>query len=845
MELNGPYALAHLYCMKLCADELPSTCSCSRRPGNVATQITAKKALASVPPIKGTHRSPTAADSADGSDSDDSETLLPWARPSSSGTSDDSADGKARSAPEANSGRLNGANGRSQANQRDDGSSSRGSKSTGSHMPNSPSQDSTLSSSTDESEDEPNGNRRDHTLSIYDVYGRDSVAFPNFNLRHLSKGFNSESMASLALESANHPTPGIPDSFKESPRDPRAMPAKELAAKLKTSPSGRRPSAAPDPRAPPNQGVQPMASNLRQQVEAAVPPPPAPAPGPNQAPAPVGNFDPRRRPVGPPMPNGVPPPTQLRMPSGSSAPGSMSPSPTSPMAPQGIPRPGQPMPQGFGPGSNMPPPPMMSPGGSSPGSVPTPTGSHFPPGVQNSVFKPVRSSSDRSSERERISSGQLRKNPSNPSPGSFGGGPPSLRGSGISALSPPPTTSGSRSPSPLAASSSPGAPPVGLPSPVIPSRTASPAPSNMSGRRPPGAPGAPGPAGPVAYDAKGFVVGSGPPCRPDPNDREKLDKWHAILAENDLVAARKSRKVRKMVQAGIPDAVRGKVWLFLANAGVRRRAGLFEQLCKTSQEPKGKRGKEVLYEAIEKDVSRTYPDNKLFQDGSPGKADLEAILKAYVHYNPIIGYTQGMGLLVGMFLLHMPPEDAFWLLCALLRDIHMEGYYSNEMKQMHIDGVIFGQLLQSMDGPLANKLQGLGVEPIHFTPSWLLPLFARVVPWPTLLRLWDVFFYEGPNWILQVALAVVRIIREPLMAAHGPTAKEDCMMLLLHPPSRELTPENVVTCALSVKLKDGEMRKLSRNASKLVRDSTGARGRAPAGAKSDGVARSTSVPARR
>jgi len=35
---------------------------------------------------------------------------------------------------------------------------------------------------------------------------------------------------------------------------------------------------------------------------------------------------------------------------------------------------------------------------------------------------------------------------------------------------------------------------------------------------------------------------------------------------------------------------------------------------------------------------------------------LEDILKAYAGYNPKIGYCQGMGMIAGMLLLHMPAE---------------------------------------------------------------------------------------------------------------------------------------------------------------------------------------------
>jgi hypothetical protein len=195
-----------------------------------------------------------------------------------------------------------------------------------------------------------------------------------------------------------------------------------------------------------------------------------------------------------------------------------------------------------------------------------------------------------------------------------------------------------------------------------------------------------------------------------------------------------------MIQAGVPHSQRAKVWLFLANSYHRRRAGLFEQLCKQSRDKKLMKGKEALYEAIEKDIDRSYPDHKLFRgEGSTGRADLEAILKAYVHYSesrrslpaaqrpdscrpdPIIGYTQGMNLIAGFMLILMPAEDAFWLLCAMLRDVHMEGYYSNNLKQLHVDGIVFGQLLQSMDAPLAERLMDLDIEPISFTPNWFLP----------------------------------------------------------------------------------------------------------------------------
>lgn len=453
------------------------------------------------------------------------------------------------------------------------------------------------------------------------------------------------------------------------------------------------------------------------------------------------------------------------------------------------------------------------------------------------TFRPIRSSSDRSpsvtTNGSRIGSGQLKKNPSNPQPGPFGGltglVAPHAPFASNGGLSTP--TSSSRSPSPLSfpspTRSSPGLHSVSpgggsrMPlSPVGHSTTLGPGPPGPRSMSNPGS--SPNQRGTkstnLQFDPLGFVMGSCFPLPMPAEDAEDVKHWRQILSENDLVGARKSRKIKKMVQAGIPHSMRNEVWPYLANSSVRRRAGLFEELCKTSRNTKAKKGKELFYEAIDKDLDRAFPDHRLFiGEASTGRADLEAILKAYVHYNPIIGYTQGMSLVAGFLLILMPAEEAFWMLCALLRDVHMEGYYANTMKQLHVDGIVFGQLLQSMDPELATRLIELRVEPINFTPSWFLPLFNRIVPWQTLLRLWDVFLYEGPSFILRTALGIIRIIRDPLMDTRACPGRGEALRLLMHPPQHLLTPENVVPCALSVKLKDGDMRKLSRQASKAVR----------------------------
>lgn len=847
---------------------------------------------------------------------------------------------------------------------------------------------SNYTTSTNEDSDDEQGNdnrRRDYTFSIYDVYNRDSVAFPNFDFRQYgSKSSLAKLAASRSTESLNVPSQrssGANDDRLQLPPSPQQRPqvhrsqtstqneapsAQQSAGPMGPggvprrpgqltvpaasdpsiplalrSPSGRRPSAAPDPRMAGPGGVRGplnMASSLRRQVEVSTPPvataaavSPLDAAGAALPPAVTsprgpGGFDPRRRPslanAGALPPSRMHPGTLPPIYTGASAAStastsasasgsSSSPPPSAGTATTNSQDTGFSHRPGFaearsrrrsmsvgtlnkvdnlalnedGAGdahapmhapqsATVPQPPHLN--GLAAAGAPRPSfrtsasssrsrnGQATSPG-----FGPVRASSDRLSERERAHSGQgsglLRKNPSNPTPGLHGGSglhglsPMARSTSPMSQLSAPsPTYEQGRRTSAVSTSGVSNGPrsPLGMPpapfsAPVTPG-SAGPHSNGFFGPPSPGSMMSPNGMG---FDAMGFVIEPNvPPCLPQIDDPELKDKWMAVLHENDVNAAKKSRKVKKLIRTGVPPSLRREVWLFLANASVRRRPGLFEQLCKTSQGSKGKRGKEEAYETIEKDLHRTLPDHRLFMgENATGRADLEGILKSYVHFNPMLGYTQGMGLLAAFSLIQMPAEDAFWLLCAVLRNPQMEEYYSTGMKQLHVDSVVFSNLLQTMDPELHARFEEVGLSSIMFTPNWFLPLFTRVLPWTTLLRVWDVFFYEGPTWMLRVALAIVRILREHLMnRSMCPTAGE-MLQLLLHPPPHNLTVENVLNCAFSVKLKDGEMRKLSRTASKLVREKNflnqpaDARGRASSRKPSAkfGSSRSTSAPAKR
>ncbi len=126
-------------------------------------------------------------------------------------------------------------------------------------------------------------------------------------------------------------------------------------------------------------------------------------------------------------------------------------------------------------------------------------------------------------------------------------------------------------------------------------------------------------------------------------------------------------KLKQRIRKGIPTTFRGQVWYDLARADeLRRRMGsqLYYELLASEEETK-------YDDIIERDLNRTFPEHFFFQgETGHGQVALRNVLKVYSLYDREVGYCQGMGYIAGILLLHMPPENAFWMLVSLMETYH-------------------------------------------------------------------------------------------------------------------------------------------------------------------------------
>eukprot|EP00897_Mesotaenium_endlicherianum_P003962 jgi/Mesen1/3594/ME000020S03126 len=303
------------------------------------------------------------------------------------------------------------------------------------------------------------------------------------------------------------------------------------------------------------------------------------------------------------------------------------------------------------------------------------------------------------------------------------------------------------------------------------------------------------PTTPRHVDQFGFWVdGKEPEASKEDRLKQARDERHVRRWRNMIgvggggwkkYSKRHPKDVKRRIRKGIPDRLRGLV-----------RCGR-QQL--------------VFYETssseldIIRDINRTFPSHVFFQQRhGPGQRSLYNVLKAYSVYDTAVGYTQGMGFLAGLLLLYMGEEDAFWLLSGL------------PLVQQYL--FQFDQLVHEVLPRLGAHFDREGITPSMYASQWFITVFSYSFPFPTALRIWDVFLYEadalsydaarvlyvcpahtcaGMKIVFRVGLALLKNCQEQLLELPF----EGLVHALRNFSSTSLDPDVLLPMAFSIKVR--------------------------------------------
>lgn len=274
---------------------------------------------------------------------------------------------------------------------------------------------------------------------------------------------------------------------------------------------------------------------------------------------------------------------------------------------------------------------------------------------------------------------------------------------------------------------------------------------------------------PIATDADASAdTSEAPPLSPletvlmSPGQRTspaELTKWKDMIEEVGLLQYMRLHPDRfyRRVRRGIPPQFRWQVWKEVVHMhGHQHPIRQDYRLLSTQHNP--------FTEMIEIDISRTFPELQCF--GQDQQQQLWRVLNAYASHNPELGYCQGMNFVAGLLLLvsNFQEEECFTVLAFLMDHVDLAGIYGKSHPLLRRYLRACDMLVKETVPDLYEHFRREEVQAPVYLHQWFLTLFINCFPLSMVTIIWDAIMCEGLEVVLRIAVSILHVLRESLLA---------------------------------------------------------------------------------
>ncbi|XP_019662599.1 TBC1 domain family member 14 isoform X2 [Ailuropoda melanoleuca] len=240
-----------------------------------------------------------------------------------------------------------------------------------------------------------------------------------------------------------------------------------------------------------------------------------------------------------------------------------------------------------------------------------------------------------------------------------------------------------------------------------------------------------------------------------------------------------SRKVRDLWWQGIPPSVRGKVWSLAIGNELNITHELFD-ICLARAKERWRSfstggseaenedagfsaaDREASLELIKLDISRTFPNLCIFQQGGPYHDMLHSILGAYTCYRPDVGYVQGMSFIAAVLILNLDTADAFIAFSNLLNKPCQMAFFRVDHGLMLTYFAAFEVFFEENLPKLFAHFKKNNLTPDIYLIDWIFTLYSKSLPLDLACRIWDVFCRDGEGFLFRTALGILKLFEDIL-----------------------------------------------------------------------------------